>query len=272
MNEDLEHTLRDSLDRHAAGARASGGSVDDVYRRADRRRARRRSIAVVGSIAVVVAGIVGFASLGGGSDPAPDLAEASAPASSDQAAVTSPDVNAYACTNYLGSKNDPAYGQREIYGDCVPVTVDGPLTATNVAPTQCIVPTTFPATTTTTTPDAGTGTGAGVANVTVGAVACLDTAGGPPGGCVVSITPTTSNSSTPPYEPGVLVGCSNFPTVFEQQCFASATPAIPPTAPTTSVDVAIGTLPGPGTAAAGAVVCESSSSQASTTTTTTTTP
>jgi hypothetical protein len=147
MNDDLERNLRDSLDRHAAGAATSGGSLDDVYHRVDRQHARRRSVAVIGSIAVVAAGAIGFAAMaGGGSDSAADFA---APASDVATSTTTiaPSTNVYACTNHLGAQDVPAYGPREIYGDCVVVTWDIGLVTTTIAAVEC-VPTTMLTTTT----------------------------------------------------------------------------------------------------------------------------
>jgi hypothetical protein len=211
MNDDLERTLRDSLDRHATGARRSDGSLDDVYTRAHRRRARRRSVAIVGSIAVVAIGIVGFATLDHSQDPT--LQQAAAPGLELPTTTTWADTNVYACTGYLGSKNVDLYGQREIYGDCVPVTWEGgdvaatPVTGTGVA-MGCIVPTTsIPATTIPMTTIPTTLADGGPVNATAEAVPCLDPTTAYPAGCIVPTTvpmttmSTTTSSTAAPGEP-----------------------------------------------------------------------
>jgi hypothetical protein len=118
MNDDLEHTLRDSLDRHAADVSRPAGTIDDVYHRADRRHARRRSIAVLGSVVAVGVGVAGFAALAGGADdPAPSLEGA---LGTDVAASTTTyamGATTWSCAGYLGSDGD-----RDLYADCHPVT------------------------------------------------------------------------------------------------------------------------------------------------------
>lgn len=133
MNDDLEHTLRDSLDRHAAGAGGSGGSLDDVYHRVDRQRARRRSVAVFGSIAVVAVGVVGVAAVSNDDDSAPSLAGALGDAATDGPTTTTAGYavaggETWSCAGYLGTD-----GWREYYSDCFP-------TGAQSIPPECFAP------------------------------------------------------------------------------------------------------------------------------------
>ena len=138
MNDDLERNLRDSLDQHATGAGASGGNLNDVYHRVDMQH-RRRSLAVIGSVAALAGGVIGFAAFAAGSSEQPvDLAAAAATNGPTTTTVW-PSTNVYACTNYLGSQEVPAYGQRELYGDCVPVTWDaGVVVDTTIQMVPCV--------------------------------------------------------------------------------------------------------------------------------------
>ena len=61
---ELERTIARSLDHRSRHLGAPGEHIDGVFARVDRRRARRRSVAVLGSFAVVGLGIVGIATLG----------------------------------------------------------------------------------------------------------------------------------------------------------------------------------------------------------------
>ena len=136
MNDDFEHTLRDSLQRHAESGGPASGQLGDVYGRVDRRRARRRWIAVVGSIAVVGAGVIGIAALAS-SDPvaAPGAAEG---IDGDLPTTTfggSP--SAWACTGYLGSD-----GVNEFYSACIPTAFYDGSTGGCVSTTTSTVPVT----------------------------------------------------------------------------------------------------------------------------------
>lgn len=64
MNDDLERIITNSLNERGAGASASDAGIDAVYRRVDRRRTRRRSVAAIGSVALVAVGVVAIANLG----------------------------------------------------------------------------------------------------------------------------------------------------------------------------------------------------------------
>jgi hypothetical protein len=217
MNDDIERTLRDSLDRHA-GALTSDGEIDDVYRRADHRRARRRSVAVVGSIAIVAAGFIGFATLDSGDGNTDEVAleAATAPPDMPPTTMTIPlSGTGWSCAGYLGSD-----GYRTYYSDCFQTSwPSGPLAfcaTTTVVPS--IPVTTIPMTTIPTESNA---------NATVEANAC--------------------DVGPPAYEP---------------QCFVNTTTTMPVVASTTtSIAVAIGSVPGPQNATAEAVACSTYSAE-----------
>ena len=63
MNDDLERTISDALDERGSAAPTSGAGIDAVYRRIDQRRARRRGVAAVGSVALVAIGVLAIAAL-----------------------------------------------------------------------------------------------------------------------------------------------------------------------------------------------------------------
>lgn len=213
MNDDLEHTLRDSLDRHAAEAGGSGAGIDDVYQRVELKHRRRRSLAVIGSVAALAGGVIGFAAFAAGdADPTVDLAAAA----SDTPSTTSvgPNTNVYACTDYLGSQDVPAYGQREMYGDCVVVTWDtGTATGAAVQPSDCVVVTTIPITIPATIPISTTilttsvpmsTIATSLANATAEADPCYDPTTGLPSECFPVMTTTTTPTTTS--VPAVAVG------------------------------------------------------------------
>jgi LysM repeat protein len=120
MNDELERTLRDSLDRHAAGAGHPTGGLSDVFARVDRRRSRRRSIAVVGSLAAVAAGVVGFAALAGSdADQAMGTPDG---VSVEPTTTLAPFGQTWSCSGYIGADG----AGRDLYADCYPVAyVDG---------------------------------------------------------------------------------------------------------------------------------------------------
>ncbi len=75
----LERTVETSLNEHGSRLGSSTGSLDDVMARVDRRRNRRRSVAVVGSLAAITVGVLGIASVSGRSpDQIPGLANTDA--------------------------------------------------------------------------------------------------------------------------------------------------------------------------------------------------
>ena len=109
MSDDLERTLHDSLSRHAAQLGRPAGTIETVYERVTRRRARRRAVAGFGSLAIAAVGVIGIATVGRGGSDAP-------------AAQGEGDGNAWACSGFLGGAGDTTY-----YTDCrriddVPVT------------------------------------------------------------------------------------------------------------------------------------------------------
>ncbi len=89
----LERTVETSLNEHGSRLGSSTGSLDDVIARVDRRRNRRRSVAVVGSLAAITVGVLGIASVSGRTtDQVPGLANA---ASDDMTAVDANYVAGY---------------------------------------------------------------------------------------------------------------------------------------------------------------------------------
>lgn len=139
MNDDLERTLRDSLDRHAVGVARPTGHLDDVYVRVDRRRARHRAYAVVGSLAIVGVGVVGIAALAAGDDNRPAVGDAAfgGDAPTTTISVLGQTPSAWSCAGYLGSDG----GGRDLYSDCYPAAV-GDGSAGVCAPTTTTTTTT----------------------------------------------------------------------------------------------------------------------------------
>lgn len=81
MPDELERLIRDALDERSRHAAAGIPRVDDVIERVTRRRAtRRRNVAIVGSLAVTGAGLLGVVALGGdsGGEPVAGVSDASA--------------------------------------------------------------------------------------------------------------------------------------------------------------------------------------------------
>jgi hypothetical protein len=123
MNDDLERTLRDSLQRHAGDR--SDGNIDDVYARVERRRARRRSIAVLGSVAVVGCGIAGIAAISAsGSDSPPGAAGIEVEQTTTTFGVG---ASGWACTGYVGSD-----GYSEFYSQCTSVDMSSVTTCLSI--------------------------------------------------------------------------------------------------------------------------------------------
>lgn len=75
----FERTIEASLTQHSLELGSPSGQLDDVMARVDRRRNRRRSVAVVGSLAAVSVGVLGIASVSGRNpDQIPGLANTDA--------------------------------------------------------------------------------------------------------------------------------------------------------------------------------------------------
>ncbi len=95
---DLESTIERSIQHRAKHLGSPAGRLDDVYARVDRRRARKRNIAVVGSLAVVGIGLGGIVALSG--DPGDPAASQPVATSPDPGAV--PDqMAAWRCRDQL---------------------------------------------------------------------------------------------------------------------------------------------------------------------------
>ncbi len=89
----FERTIEASLTQHSLELGSPSGQLDDVMARVDRRRNRRRSVAVVGSLAAISVGVFGIASVSGRNpDQIPGAADAP---SDDMTAVQVTDIAAY---------------------------------------------------------------------------------------------------------------------------------------------------------------------------------
>lgn len=121
--DDIERLVRASLDRRAATLGTPDGGLDGVWERVDHRRARRRRVAAVGSLAVVGVGAVGIATLAGSRDPAP---VADGPAPTDTAVPTTAIVaagsNVWRCVDQIHYFGDESVDDK-YYADCVAVTL-----------------------------------------------------------------------------------------------------------------------------------------------------
>ncbi len=147
MNEhdDLERTVARSLRQRTERISTSVPDLDGVWAHVDRRRSRRRHVAAVGSLAVVAAGAMGIATLGGGD---PDRIPAPAASTDLQAA--------WRCTNQLDHFEEGS--SAVFFATCEATEVDGSArifdlptpTTVPVYPTTttivCLAPTTAPAT------------------------------------------------------------------------------------------------------------------------------
>jgi len=205
MNDDLEHTLRDSLDQHASGASHAYGNLHDVVQRVELRRRRRRSLAVIASASALVGGVIGFAAFAArGPDRSLDLAAA---APSDGPTTTAMNQPVFACSGYLGTKDVDGSGPREIYDNCDTVLLDeATLTDIAVASPNCFMPTTTMPLTPVTS----------VANAVAEVVTCFDPAG-VPSQCFPNMTTTTATTSipsaiatTPSDSAGAAVACATY--------------------------------------------------------------
>ena len=119
---DLESTIERSFESRSARLDGSAGDLGDVLIRVERRRSRRRSTAVVGSVAVVIVGVIGIVALGDREDSGPTASLGSeAPAvtveqgESVQAAWRCHDQLAY-----WGEAGDEVY-----FASCEQTTIDG---------------------------------------------------------------------------------------------------------------------------------------------------
>ena len=117
---ELERTIARSLDDRSRHLGTPAEHIDGVFARVDRRRARRRSVAVIGAFAVVGLGMVGMATLSG--DPADPLASQPVATSEviDQAAT---DMTAWRCLDqleYWGEQGDELY-----FATCERVAIPG---------------------------------------------------------------------------------------------------------------------------------------------------
>ena len=74
MNDDIERMISDSLDARAAGAPSSSAGISAVYDRVAHRRARRRGVAAVGSVALIAVGVFAVAAVGDDDSPGPAAA------------------------------------------------------------------------------------------------------------------------------------------------------------------------------------------------------
>jgi hypothetical protein len=197
MNDDLENNLRDSLDRHAAGAAGASEHLGDVYARVDRRHRRRRSVAVIASVAVLAGGVAGFAVFAAGNNDDGVLQSAASPSSADveqvpTTTVVYPAGANWACTGHVGSD-----GANELYSDCVPLMGGAGMPqcyvdATNV--TTTMMPTTIPGSGDVGSAVGGIGVGC---SISVSGTACVFEAGAPE-----STTTTSVDTSMPVVPPG----------------------------------------------------------------------
>ena len=119
---DLETTIERSFESRSARLDASGGDLDDVLTRVERRRSRRHALAVAGSVSVVVVGVVGIVALGDREEigPAASPGSGAAAVTIDQ---TLPGRAAWRCDGqlaYWGEAGDEVY-----FASCEQTTIDG---------------------------------------------------------------------------------------------------------------------------------------------------
>ncbi|MDJ0771492.1 MAG: LysM peptidoglycan-binding domain-containing protein [Ilumatobacter sp.] len=145
---DLDRRVEASLDHRAHQLHEPAGQLADVWRRVDRRRGRRRGVAVVGSVAVIAVSAAGLLALDRGNEDVPttaalldaaDEADAAAGATTTGVPTVAPTttfaVQLWQCTDAVTIQEDPA---GHYFRSCFPV-VDGRV---GVTPTT-IVPSTF---------------------------------------------------------------------------------------------------------------------------------
>jgi hypothetical protein len=145
-----------SFDEHARSIGATSGNFDDVLRRVDRNRARRRRVAVVGSTLAVGAGLTGLALVA-------NPTGGRAPADSTSSAGT-PDDGSWRCQGLIRSDDTGDY-----YSFCEPMAFPAATSVAISAPVASTVTDPFIASTSTvrdqepsatTTPPATTATSA----------------------------------------------------------------------------------------------------------------
>jgi LysM repeat protein len=132
-DEDLERTLEESLDHHASRLHPSRGFLGDVRQRVVRQRARKRRIAVIGSIAFVGAGVGGLYVL---QETGGETLSVSTP--TDPPTTTAAPVARWACTGDAGT--DPDNPAIQLFESCelledataVPETTEPPPSTTTI--------------------------------------------------------------------------------------------------------------------------------------------
>ena len=139
---DLESAIERSLESRSAGLDDSSGNLDDVLTRVERRRSRRRSIAMVGSVAAAGVGLIGIVALADRRDATPASSPGSeTSAAADEALTAQP---AWRCDDqlaYWGESGEDVY-----FASCEQTTIDGSVAVIDGPP-----PTTGSEPTTTTT-------------------------------------------------------------------------------------------------------------------------
>lgn len=171
MQDDLERLIEQSLDRRSSDLSIGDGSIDDVLSRVDGRGRRRRTTAVVGSLAIVTVGLVGITSLQGRDAPSGTPFDA-APNTAPATILVEGYQDAYRCTTPLDVTTAPDDGGQyfavcdsvllndgvpvevvpttmvdgtlPLIGTCEEVTSDGVLVTIPCPPaTMLVTPTTF---------------------------------------------------------------------------------------------------------------------------------
>lgn len=137
-DDDLERLISGSLTSRAERVGTAAHSLDDVHRRVELRRGRRRHVAVFGATTMVAAGAFALTAIGSSDPSVTPLVPADA---ADQ-----PDVQtAWRCTGQLDVTDDH---DSSYFAYCEQVTVDDSVSATvplyPTTTTVCAVPTTPP--------------------------------------------------------------------------------------------------------------------------------
>ena len=120
---DIEREIERSLGERSARLGTPAGGLDDVFERVDRRRDRRRNVAVAGSFAVLGIGVFGIATLRGGEQPAP-VADGPGSGSAQTAWVCEGQLD------YFGENGDQVY-----FASCEQTTIDAATVIDNVPTT-----------------------------------------------------------------------------------------------------------------------------------------
>ena len=146
-DDDLERLISGSLTSRSNTIGNTAGSVDDVHRRVELRRGRRRHVAAFGATAMLAAGAFALTAIGSSDPSVTPLVPADA---ADQPAVQT----AWRCTGQLDVSDG---SDATFFADCQVTAVDGsgvvvsvPVTTVPLYPTTTIVclatPSTAPAT------------------------------------------------------------------------------------------------------------------------------